>query len=72
MLPHTLRHSFAKNMIDAGTPLDQIATLLGHENLDTTRIKHSQVSEIWSGLYDVLQERLFKKTVKVAFNNLDS
>jgi integrase/recombinase XerD len=35
---HTLRHTFAKNLVDAGTPLDQIATLLGHESLDTTRI----------------------------------
>lgn len=35
---HTLRHSFAKNLVDSGTPLDQVATLLGHESLDTTRI----------------------------------
>jgi site-specific recombinase XerD len=41
---HTLRHSFAKNLVDAGTPLDQVATLLGHESLDTTRI-YTQPSE---------------------------
>jgi site-specific recombinase XerD len=35
---HTLRHSFAKNLVDADTPLDQVATLLGHESLDTTRV----------------------------------
>ena len=35
---HTLRHSFAKNLVDSGTPLDQVAILLGHESLDTTRI----------------------------------
>ena len=35
---HTLRHSFAKNLVDAGTPLDQVAILLGRESLDTTRI----------------------------------
>ena len=35
---HTLRHSFAKNLVDVGTPLDQVAVLLGHESLDTTRI----------------------------------
>lgn len=34
----TLCHSFVKNLVDAGTPLDQVATLLGHESLDTTRI----------------------------------
>lgn len=33
---HTLRHSFARNLVDAGTPLDQVATLPGHESLDTT------------------------------------
>lgn len=36
--PHTLRHSFGKNLVDAGVPLDQVAALLGHENLNTTRI----------------------------------
>jgi integrase/recombinase XerC len=36
--PHTLRHSFAKNLVDSGVPLDRVATLLGHENLNTTRI----------------------------------
>jgi integrase/recombinase XerC len=41
---HTLRHSFAKNLVDAGTPLDQVAKLLGHERLDTTRI-YTQPSE---------------------------
>ena len=41
---HTLRHSFAKNLVDAGTPLDQVATLLGHQSLDTTRI-YTQPSE---------------------------
>ncbi len=36
--PHTLRHSYAKNLVDCGTPLDQVAALLGHEDLNTTRI----------------------------------
>lgn len=31
---HTLRHSFAKNLVDTGTPLDQVAALLGHETLE--------------------------------------
>ena len=35
---HKLRHTFAKNLVDADTPLDQVATLLGHESLDTTRV----------------------------------
>jgi len=36
--PHTLRHSFAKALIDAGVSLEKVATLLGHVNLNTTRI----------------------------------
>lgn len=34
--PHMLRHTFAKNLIDQGVPLDQVATLLGHRSLTTT------------------------------------
>ena len=36
--PHTLRHTCGKNLIDAGVSLDQVATILGHKNLNTTRI----------------------------------
>ena len=36
--PHTLRHTFGKNLVDAGVSLDQVALLLGHESLDTTKI----------------------------------
>jgi integrase/recombinase XerC len=35
---HTLRHTFAKNLIDAGVGLERVAALLGHSNLNTTRI----------------------------------
>ena len=36
--PHTLRHAFAKNLIDAGVSMEKVAALLGHANLNTTRI----------------------------------
>ena len=36
--PHTLRHSFAKNLVDAGVGLEKVAALLGHESLETTRL----------------------------------
>jgi integrase/recombinase XerC len=36
--PHTLRHTFGKNLVDAGVSLEQVAALLGHESLDTVLI----------------------------------
>ncbi len=36
--PHTLRHTFGKNLVDAGVSLDRVAQLLGHESVNTTRI----------------------------------
>lgn len=34
---HTLRHTFGKKLVEAGVPLDQVATLMGHSNIETTR-----------------------------------
>jgi len=38
LTPHTMRHAFAKNLIDADTPLTVVAAFMGHESLDTLAI----------------------------------
>ncbi len=42
--PHTPRHSFARALLVAGTPINDVADLLGHRSLDTTRI-YTKASE---------------------------
>lgn len=36
--PHTLRHTFCKNLLDSGVPIDQVAMLAGHSSLDVTKL----------------------------------
>ena len=36
--PHALRHTFATSLVSEDVPINEVADLLGHENMNTTRI----------------------------------
>lgn len=38
LTPHVLRHTFGKNLVDLGEPLDRVAILMGHGDVNTTKI----------------------------------
>jgi integrase/recombinase XerD len=42
---HTLRHSFAMQMLNSGVDIRKLQTLLGHDELDTTLIYLQQSKE---------------------------
>jgi len=59
--PHTVRHTFATDMLEGGSDLMTVKELLGHESLNTTSIYTHVTNEQIKKVYEKAHPRAVKK-----------
>lgn len=59
--PHAFRHLFAKTMLENGVPITELADLLGHSSIETTRIYTRSTSSDKQSTVSKCFDKNFKK-----------
>ena len=56
---HTLRHSYATHMLEAGVNIRQLRDYLGHQSLDTTML-YTHLTELSEARTQATMQRLYQ------------